>query len=103
MLACNINSRWIVSAHSGELCARYGTYKLVQKMPGGEKLVGFTRILHRSKNDILVDEVSPLGALYPPHKFVQGLPCQTLSKLALVGTRWGGAAADRYRLGGRTR
>ena len=31
--------------------ARYGTYKLVQKMPGGEKLTGFTRILHRVKPD----------------------------------------------------
>lgn len=36
---------------------RYGTYKLVQKMPGGEKLTGFTRILHRSTPDELMDEV----------------------------------------------
>lgn len=36
---------------------RYGTYKLVQQMPGGEKLVAFTRILHRMKPDVLMDEV----------------------------------------------
>lgn len=43
----------------GELPAsgRYGTYKLVQKQPGGEKLVAFTRILHRQKGDVLMDEV----------------------------------------------
>lgn len=35
----------------------YGTYKLVQKQPGGEKLVAFTRILHRQKGDVLMDEV----------------------------------------------
>lgn len=38
---------------------RYATYKLVQKQPGGEKMVGFTRILHRTKDDILVSEVAP--------------------------------------------
>ena len=38
---------------------RYGTYKLVQRMPGGEGLVGFTRILHRTKPDLLMDEVRP--------------------------------------------
>ena len=38
------------------LC-RYGTYQLVQKMPGGDQLVAFTRILHRTKPDVLVDEV----------------------------------------------
>jgi len=37
-------------------CGRYGTYKLVQKMAGGEKLVAFTRILHRQTPDILMDE-----------------------------------------------
>jgi hypothetical protein len=37
---------------------RYGTYKIVQKMPGGEKLTGFTRILHRVKPDECMDEVS---------------------------------------------
>ena len=36
---------------------RYGTYKLVQQMPGGDKLTGFTRILHRSTPDELMDEV----------------------------------------------
>ena len=40
---------------------RHGTYKLVQKMPGGEKLVAFTRILHRTKPDVLMDEVGRHG------------------------------------------
>lgn len=29
----------------------------MQKQPGGEKLVAFTRILHRQKGDVLMDEV----------------------------------------------
>ena len=37
---------------------RYGTYKLVQKMPGGERMVAFTRILHRTEPDSIMDEVS---------------------------------------------
>ena len=41
---------------------RYGTYKLAQRMPGGEGLVGFTRILHRTKPDLLMDEVRPRQA-----------------------------------------
>eukprot|EP00884_Botryococcus_braunii_P014590 jgi/Botrbrau1/23131/Bobra.0243s0061.1 len=32
----------------------YATYKMVQKSPGGEKLVAFTRILHRTKPDVLM-------------------------------------------------
>ena len=36
---------------------RYATYKAVQKQPGGHQLVAFTRILHRTKPDILYDEV----------------------------------------------
>lgn len=36
---------------------RYGTYKLVQAMPGGEVLTGFTRILHRVHEDECMDEV----------------------------------------------
>ncbi|CAL8467638.1 g7176 [Coccomyxa elongata] len=40
----------------------YGTYKQVQKMPGGEKLVGFTRILHRTSHDLLMDEVPSFRA-----------------------------------------
>lgn len=32
----------------------YGTYKLAQKMPGGEKMVAFTRILHRTLPDELM-------------------------------------------------
>lgn len=32
----------------------YGTYQLVQEMPGGDKLVGFTRILHRTQPDVLM-------------------------------------------------
>lgn len=46
------------AASHAMLCfVRYGTFKLVQKMPGGETLVAFTRILHRTKPDILMDEV----------------------------------------------
>ena len=37
---------------------RYATYKQVQEMPGGGQLVGFTRILHRTQPDILMDEAS---------------------------------------------
>ena len=35
---------------------------MVQEMPGGEKLVGFTRILHRTQPDVLMttNEVSTL-------------------------------------------
>lgn len=44
---------------SGACGGRYGTYKLVQKMPGGEGLVGFTRILHRTRPDLLMDEARP--------------------------------------------
>ncbi|GLI66190.1 hypothetical protein VaNZ11_009955 [Volvox africanus] len=40
----------------------YGTYKLVQRMPGGEKLTGFTRILHRMKPDELMDEIPTFRA-----------------------------------------
>lgn len=35
----------------------YGTYKLAQKMPGGDKMVGFTRILHRTTHDALSPRV----------------------------------------------
>ena len=40
------------------ISCRYATFKLAQAMPGGEKLAAFTRILHRTENDILVNEVS---------------------------------------------
>lgn len=36
---------------------RYGTYKLIQGMPGGENMVAFTRILHRTTPDLLMSEV----------------------------------------------
>jgi hypothetical protein len=35
----------------------YGTFKLAQKMPGGEKMVAFTRILHRTAHDALSTRV----------------------------------------------
>ncbi|GFH17753.1 uncharacterized protein HaLaN_14448 [Haematococcus lacustris] len=41
---------------------RYGTYKLVQAMPGGEKLTGFTRVMHRTTDDFLMDEVPTFRA-----------------------------------------
>lgn len=40
----------------------YGTYKLVKQMPGGDRLTGFTRILHRTVPDILMDEVPTFHA-----------------------------------------
>lgn len=40
----------------------YGTYKLVQAMPGGEKMTGFTRILHRMKGDELMEEIPTFRA-----------------------------------------
>eukprot|EP00197_Chlamydomonas_leiostraca_P009048 CAMPEP_0202871570 /NCGR_PEP_ID=MMETSP1391-20130828/19061_1 /ASSEMBLY_ACC=CAM_ASM_000867 /TAXON_ID=1034604 /ORGANISM="Chlamydomonas leiostraca, Strain SAG 11-49" /LENGTH=409 /DNA_ID=CAMNT_0049552413 /DNA_START=223 /DNA_END=1452 /DNA_ORIENTATION=+ len=40
----------------------YATYKLVQKDPGGERLTGFTRILHRTVPDLLMDEVPTFHA-----------------------------------------
>eukprot|EP00798_Chlamydomonas_sp_ICE-L_P009118 gene9118-16240_t len=36
---------------------KWETFKLVQKMPGGEKMTAFTRILHRTVPDILMEEV----------------------------------------------
>ena len=63
-----------------EACARrYGTYKLVQRMPGGEGLVGFTRILHRTKPDLLMDEARPRQA--PPA--VTNQTCQVLRSVRL--------------------
>lgn len=35
----------------------YASYLLVQKMPEGEKMTGFTRILHRTVPDLLMEEV----------------------------------------------
>lgn len=35
----------------------YASYKMVQKMPGGEKMTGFTRILHRTEPDLLMNEI----------------------------------------------
>ena len=36
---------------------RYASYQMVQKLPGGDKMTGFTRILHRTVPDILMEEV----------------------------------------------
>mmetsp|Transcript_41766 Transcript_41766/g.124933 ORF Transcript_41766/g.124933 Transcript_41766/m.124933 type:complete len:415 (-) Transcript_41766:147-1391(-) len=41
----------------------YGTYKLVQKMPGGDKLTGFTRVLHRGHKDECMDEIPTFHAI----------------------------------------
>lgn len=43
----------------------YATYKLSQKMPGGDALVAFTRILHRSSNDEVVQARLPSAHLQP--------------------------------------
>ncbi|GAX80911.1 hypothetical protein CEUSTIGMA_g8346.t1 [Chlamydomonas eustigma] len=40
----------------------YGTYKIVQGMSGGDKLTGFTRILHRVKPDECMDEIPTFHA-----------------------------------------
>lgn len=40
----------------------YGTHALIQKMPGGENHVAFTRILHRSVPDILMAEIPTFHA-----------------------------------------
>lgn len=44
----------------------YGTFKLAQRMPGGDKMVGFTRILHRSTDDAL-SPVIPTFRANPLH------------------------------------
>ena len=40
---------------------RYATFKLAQEQQGGDKLTGFTRILHRTVPDYLMDEVRTYG------------------------------------------
>ena len=37
--------------------SRWGTYNVVRKMPGGEKMVAMTRVLHRTTPDEIMDEV----------------------------------------------
>lgn len=44
-----------------------GTYNLVRKMPGGERLVALTRIMHRTKPDEVMDEVRRAGTRMSPH------------------------------------
>lgn len=39
-----------------------GTYELMRSMPGGQKFVAFTRILHRTKPDILINYVDTFHA-----------------------------------------
>ena len=48
---------WQLGAKTLGWMRRYGTYKAVQQMPGGQQLVAFTRILHRTTPDILMQEV----------------------------------------------
>jgi hypothetical protein len=40
----------------------YSTYKLILAMPGGDQFTGFTRILHRTKPDELMDEIPTFRA-----------------------------------------
>lgn len=40
----------------------YATFKLAQQMPGGDKLVAMTRILHRTRPDELMDEIPTFRA-----------------------------------------
>ena len=51
-----------VSEHHLLFMPRYGTYLRAKGMPGGEKLVAFTRILHRTKPDVLVEEIPTFRA-----------------------------------------
>ena len=57
----------------------YGTFKLAQRQPGGDKMVGFTRILHRTTDDALSPLIPTFRAdpLHPgAHTCVCGLaPC----------------------------
>ena len=41
----------------------YGSYQIVRKLPKGEKLVGFTRILHRVNTDGLMKEMPTFHAI----------------------------------------
>ncbi|GMH39670.1 hypothetical protein BSKO_07568 [Bryopsis sp. KO-2023] len=43
----------------------YATYKIARKMPGGEKMVALTRVLHRTAEDALMKEVPTFRA--EPH------------------------------------
>ncbi len=45
-----------------QLRIAYATYRLVQRMPGGERHVAFTRILHRTKPDALMGEIETFRA-----------------------------------------
>lgn len=49
-----------------QLRIMYGTYQLAQKMPGGNKMVAFTRILHRQQPDVLMSEI-PSWRVEPLH------------------------------------
>ena len=40
----------------------YATYQLVLNTPGGERFTGFTRILHRTKPDELMNEIPTFRA-----------------------------------------
>ena len=40
----------------------YGTYQLAKKQPGGEKMVAFTRILHRTNDDALSTKLDTFRA-----------------------------------------
>lgn len=46
--------------------ALYGSYRRVQRMPGGDKMVAFTRILHRTADDEL-SRVVPTHRVQPLH------------------------------------
>lgn len=45
-----------------QLRIAYATYKLVQRMPGGDRHAAFTRILHRTKPDSLMGEIETFRA-----------------------------------------
>lgn len=63
-------------------CTRYATFKLAKKKPGGEKMTGFTRILHRSEEDVLMTEVTTSGKSNPQgQQCIQADTCYFLLRL----------------------
>ncbi len=53
--SCHLMKHCVLQSPQGRIM--YATYRLVQKMPGGEKLTGFTRIMHRMTDDPVISEI----------------------------------------------
>lgn len=73
----------------------------MQQTPGGDKMVAFTRILHRTKPDVLMNEVGIQRQMYPQKFSLGGCPrgcacqprgrCQAVELLAGSGVSVGQA------------